>query len=133
MEAEENETTRRGNSKACRILKTSRSSLKYQSIKNDNYLMDQLNALAQAYPTEGFWKSYYRLRNDSVNANHKRHHRVYNKIGLPLRRKLKKHLPSRIKEATEILEKFIHTWSVDFVTDALSNGRKFRSFNVIDD
>ncbi len=95
--------------------------------------MDQLNALAQAYPTEGFWKSYHRLRNDSVKVNHKRLHRVYKKMGLPLRRKVKKRLPARIKEAIEIPENFTHTWSIDFVTDALSNGRKFRSFNVIDD
>lgn len=54
-------------------------------------------------------------------------------MGLPLRRKVNKRLPARIKEAREIPEKFTHTWSVDFVTDALSNGRKFRSFNVIDD
>jgi putative transposase len=95
--------------------------------------MDQLNALAQAYPTEGFWKSYHRLRNDSVKVNHKRLHRVYKKMGLPLRRKVKKRLPARIKEAIEIPENFTHTWSIDFVTDAMSNGRKFRSFNVIDD
>jgi putative transposase len=95
--------------------------------------MAQLNALAQAYPTEGFWKSYHRLRNDSIKVNHKRLHRVYKYMGLPLRRKVKKRLPTRIKEAIEIPEKFTHTWSVDFVTDALSNGRKFRSFNVIDD
>ena len=85
------------------------------------------------HPKEGFWKCYHRLRNKSVEVNHKRLHRVYKQMGLPLRRKQKKRLPARVKETIVIPEVFNHSWSIDFVHDVLSNGRKFRSFNVIDD
>ena len=119
--------------KACRLLGTSKSALSYHSIKDDSYLEQQLLQLGAEHPREGFWKCYFRLRNRGDKTNHKRMHRVYKKMGLSLRRKSKKRLPQRVKEALEVPPHFTHTWSIDFMSDALSNGSKFRSFNVIDD
>lgn len=124
---------RLGISKACRLLNTSRSSLKYQSVKDDKILENRLHQLASEHPREGFWKSYFRIRNSGEVVNHKRLHRVYKALGLSLRRKSKKRLPARVKEPLAIPAAFTHTWSIDFMSDALSNGRKFRTFNVIDD
>lgn len=111
----------------------SKSSLSYQSVKDDSTLEIKLRQLVQDHPREGFWKSYYRLHNDGDVVNHKRLHRVYKKLGLPLRRKIKRRVPARVKETLEVPKAFNHTWSIDFVSDVLTNGRKFRSFNVIDD
>ena len=111
----------------------SRSSLGYQSVKNDEHLIVQLSTLAQQNPLEGFWKCYYRISNSGTIINHKRLYRVYKQMKLPLRRKVKKRLPARVKEPLGVPDKFTQTWSIDFMSDALSNGTKFRSFNVIDD
>jgi len=119
--------------KACRLLKLSRSSLVYQSIRSDVVITQELEKFAKDHPVEGFWKCYHRLRDGGTVVNHKRLHRVYKQMGLPLRRKVKKRLPARVKEPLGVQGSFTRTWSIDFMSDALSNGTKFRSFNIIDD
>ena len=58
---------------------------------------------------------------------------AYTEMKLNLRRKHKKRLPSRPVEplVQPLLPNL--TWSMDFMHDVLSNGIKFRTFNVIDD
>lgn len=87
----------------------------------------------ERFPQEGFWLSYHRLRNEGNIWNHKRVFRIYQEMGLSLRRKKKKRLPTRIKEHLRVPNSLNDTWSIDFTSDALYNKRKFRSFNVMDD
>ena len=76
---------------------------------------------------------YHWLRGQGYPWNHKRVYRVYCELGLNLRIKPKKRLPSRSKQVLELPAKPNVCWSMDFMSDALSSGRRFRTFNVIDD
>jgi putative transposase len=57
--------------KALRVLKLSRSSFHYRSLKDDSTVMRELERLTESHPREGFWKYYYRLRNRGKIINHK--------------------------------------------------------------
>lgn len=114
-------------------MKISRSNLHYQSVKDDSVVAGLLKHLSETVEGEGFWKFFNRIRLKGHKVNHKRVYRLYKELGLRMKRKCKKRLPPRTKEKLEVPESFTQTWSIDFMSDALSNGRKFRSFNVIDD
>ena len=101
--------------------------------KDDSEIEEALQQKAREHSEEGFWKSYDRLRLEGKPWNHKRVHRVYVAIGMPLRRKTKKRLVGRIKEPLEVPTELNHTWSMDFVSDVLENKRRFRALNIIDD
>jgi putative transposase len=54
-------------------------------------------------------------------------------MALNLHRKPKKRLPARIAQPLVVPTRSNQTWSLDFMSDSLSNGRTFRTLNLIDD
>src|SRR5690606_5730229 len=105
----------------------------YVNMRDDSEVESALRKKAEDFPREGFWKAFRRLRREGHGWNHKRVHRVYKLIGLNIRRKAKRRLPQRIKQSLVKPTPSNAAGSMDFRCCALSNGRRFRSFNVMDD
>ena len=115
-------------------MQLSRTSYQYQNKpKNDSALQDALTSIIDKHPSIGFWQSFHRLRNRGLPWNHKRVRRVYRQMKLNIRRRAKKRLPERVKQPLVIPSGPNQTWSIDFMSDALIDGRKFRLLNVLDD
>lgn len=119
--------------RACVTIGLPKSVFYYTSVKDDSVVICKLQELADKKPTRGFPYYYGRIRNEGFQWNHKRVKRVYNKLKLNKRRKHKRRLPHRLKEPLIIPLNSNHTWSMDFMHDTLSNGRKVRILNIIDD
>jgi putative transposase len=54
-------------------------------------------------------------------------------LKLNIRRKPKRRIPERVKEPLLIPEGMNKSWSKDFMSDSLVDGRRFRLLNVMDD
>ena len=87
--------------RACRIVGLNRSMFYYQSQKDDSQVENKLLQLAESKSTRGFEHYFGLIRNEGLIWNHKRVKRVYDKLGLNLRRKRKRRIPARIKEPLE--------------------------------
>lgn len=119
---------------ACNQVKIPRSSYLYKAKqKNDGPIIEQLSQLVDKHPSIGFWMCHHRMRNNGAVWNHKRVYRVYTAMRLNIRRRAKKRLPARAKQSLFQPTAPNQTWSLDFMSDSLWNGRNFRVLNVIDD
>lgn len=120
---------------ACRIVNIPRSTYQYKIKNNDDDLqiIQLLGELVEKHPSIGFWKCFHRIRRQGHQWNHKRVYRVYTQMKLNIRRRAKKRLPARVKQALFQPEKINQVWSIDFMSDSLWNGRRYRLLNIIDD
>lgn len=105
----------------------------YEPKKNDSEVVAKLEELSDRFPTQGFPLYFHRIRLEGHLWNHKRVRRVYRAMGLNIRRKKKRRLPSRMKESLTLPGSINETWSMDFMSDSLISGRKFRTLMLIDD
>ena len=119
---------------ACRTMSMSRTVYGYKpDLTKDDPVIKVLLELADKYPRYGFGKMFQMVRRRGHPWNHKRVYRVYCLLKLNIRRKGKKRLPSRNPEPLSVPTEANTCWSVDFMSDALITGQRFRTFNVIDD
>lgn len=96
-------------------------------------MIDKLQQLAAKKPMEGQDMYYKRIRSEGIRWNHKRVERVYKLIGLNKKRQTRKRIPTRVTHPLVVPSAPDQTWSMDFMSDRLMNGRRFRVLNIIDD
>ncbi len=119
---------------ACRTLSLSRTVFFYKpDTRRNDVVIEALTELAERYPRYGFKKLFQVIRRQGHVWNHKRVHRIYCLLKLNFRRKGKQRLPVRNPARLAIPEAINQSWSVDFMHDALVSGRRFRTFNVVDE
>jgi putative transposase len=112
----------------------SRSVYAYKpKVGKDDPIIKALLELAEIKPAYGFGKLFPMLRRRGYRWNHKRVYSVYCALKLNMRRKYKRRLPSRNPEPLSVPESINQCWSADFMSDSLWCGRKFRTFNLLDD
>lgn len=117
--------------RACGLVDIHRSYFYYKSKRDDSEVESAIREAAVF--GDGFRKIYLRLRRAGHKWNHKKVYRVYKSMRYNKRSRLKKRLPARIKRPLSQPDSPNTTWSVDFVSDSLECGRKFRVLNIIDD
>lgn len=118
----------------CRLVGISRSVYSYcPDFNRDHPVIETLSELVAKYPRYGFPKLFAVIKRQGKKWNHKRVHRVYCQMGLNMRRKGKQRLPTRNPQPLTVPEALNQSWSIDFMSDTLWDGRRFRTFNVVDD
>ncbi len=119
--------------RACRFTGFARASQRYRSRRPvRTELRARLVTLATLRPRWGYRRLYVLLRREGWLVNRKLVQRLYREEGLVVRRRKRKRvavpriappMPTRANER----------WSMDFVSDALGNGRKVRALTLVDD
>jgi putative transposase len=120
--------------RVCRITGWNRSSLQYQvQQRDDAAVRERLRHWAALKPRWGSPILHDLLKAEGLVINHKRTERIYREEGLSLRRKTRRKLPAIVRvplpQATAPNER----WSMDFIHDQLSDGRRFRTLTLVDD
>jgi putative transposase len=122
--------------RACRIAGLSRAAYYApppDRLDRDAEVIAALTAAAASHPSWGFWKCFARLRLLGRGWNAKRVYRVYRALRLNRPRRVRRRVPKRVLQPLLAPAALNRTWAVDFMSDTLYDGRRFRTLNVLDE
>ena len=89
--------------------------------------------LAQVRRRFGYRRLHDLLRPEFPDVNHKKIYRLYREADLAVRRRRKAKRPASERQALSPASQPNAVWSMDFVSDALANGRRLKCLTVADD
>jgi putative transposase len=119
--------------RACGLMEVDRGTCRYRRRRReDGHLRTRLRELAETRRRFGYRRLQVLLLREGWQVNHKRIYRLYVEEKLGLRRK-------RGRKRSGVRQPLVEptganqVWSIDFMTDALSSGRRFRTLNIVDD
>jgi len=118
--------------RACRVLNVERRRIDYRSLKNDDALRTALRRLAAERRRFGYKRLAVMLSREGHVHNLKKIYRIYREEGLMVKRRKgrKRALGTRLPLPKP--DSINQVWSLDFLSDALSDGRRFRVLGVMD-
>ena len=120
--------------RACAVLQIDRSSVRYRSIRpDDRDLREAMRQVASERRRFGYRRIHVMLERQGIRMNLKKLRRLYREEKLQVRKRggRKRALGSR--RPMLLPSRTNERWSLDFVSDAFTDGRRFRVLAVVDD
>ena len=119
---------------ACRLVGLDRSTLRYQRKRPDDAgVRQRLRDLAAERRCFGYRRLGWMLAREGHVMNHKKLYRLYREERLMVRRRRGRKRALGTRAPMTLPDAINQRWSLDFVADALSDGRRFRILCVVDD
>lgn len=120
--------------RACRLVGLNRSSMNYRPRRPDDWLLRQrLRELAAERRRFGYRRLGWLLEREGQVMNHKKLYRIYREERLMVRRRRGRKRALGTRAPMTLPSAINQRWSLDFVADTLSDGRRFRILCVVDD
>lgn len=119
--------------RACKAIGVPRSSIRYESVAQEPVeLIAAMREIAAKRPRAGYRGIHRQLRKRGIHVNHKRVYRLYKREGLKLRTKRRRRFAASPRMNLAKVTRPNQRWGMDFVSDHLVDGRRFRCLTVVD-
>ena len=120
--------------RACDLVGLDRSTLRYRCRRpEDRALRERLRELAAERRRFGYRRLGWMLAREGHTINHKKLYRIYREERLMVRRRRGRKRALGTRAPMMLPSRINQRWSLDFVSDTLSDGRRFRILCVVDD
>jgi putative transposase len=120
--------------RSCRLTGVSRSTIRYKSVRPaETVIRQRLHDLSDRHRRFGHPRLHVLLRREGFVINRKKSHRLYVEERLQVRKRKKRRRCTIMRKPLILPSRPAQHWSMDFMSDQLSSGRRIRLFNVIDD